>query len=109
MRRDKESAIDAQDFEKAAALRDQEKQLQLKRERREKEWKAGDMDVVAEVTEELIAEVLATATGIPVFKLTEEESQRLLRMEDELHKRIIGQDDAIKASVPVDPPHPRRV
>ncbi|MGP4097877.1 ATP-dependent Clp protease ATP-binding subunit, partial [Nonomuraea sp. KM90] len=96
VRRDKESAIDAQDFEKAAALRDQEKQLQLKRERREKEWKAGDMDVVAEVTQELIAEVLATATGIPVFKLTEEESQRLLRMEDELHKRIIGQDDAIK-------------
>lgn len=96
VRRDKESAIDAQDFEKAAALRDQEKQLQLKRERREREWKAGDMDVVAEVTEELIAEVLATATGIPVFKLTEEESQRLLRMEDELHKRIIGQDDAIK-------------
>ncbi|MFG6193286.1 Clp protease N-terminal domain-containing protein, partial [Nonomuraea sp. JJY05] len=94
VRRDKESAIDAQDFEKAAALRDQEKQLQLKRERREKEWKAGDMDVVAEVTQELIAEVLATATGIPVFKLTEEESQRLLRMEDELHKRIIGQDDA---------------
>ncbi|MEU8393551.1 Clp protease N-terminal domain-containing protein, partial [Nonomuraea sp. NPDC048892] len=84
VRRDKESAIDAQDFEKAAALRDQEKQLQLKRERREKEWKAGDMDVVAEVTQELIAEVLATATGIPVFKLTEEESQRLLRMEDEL-------------------------
>ncbi|GAB3887760.1 hypothetical protein GCM10027612_27120 [Microbispora bryophytorum subsp. camponoti] len=96
VRREKESAIDAQDFEKAAALRDQEKQLQLKRERREKEWKAGDMDVVAEVTEELIAEVLAIATGIPVFKLTEEESQRLLRMEDELHKRIIGQDDAIK-------------
>ncbi|TMR15524.1 AAA family ATPase, partial [Nonomuraea turkmeniaca] len=55
-------------------------------------------DLVTEdvVTEELIAEVLATATGIPVFKLTEEESQRLLRMEDELHKRIIGQDDAIK-------------
>ncbi|MBO3753220.1 ATP-dependent Clp protease ATP-binding subunit, partial [Streptosporangiaceae bacterium NEAU-GS5] len=96
VRREKESAIDAQDFEKAAALRDQEKQLQVKRERREKEWKAGDMDVVAEVTEELIAEVLATATGIPVFKLTEEESQRLLRMEDELHKRIIGQDDAIR-------------
>ncbi|TKK90716.1 ATP-dependent Clp protease ATP-binding subunit, partial [Herbidospora galbida] len=96
VRRDKESAIDAQDFEKAAALRDNEKQLMLKRERREREWKAGDMDVVAEVTEELIAEVLATATGIPVFKLTEEESQRLLRMEDELHKRIIGQDDAIK-------------
>jgi ATP-dependent Clp protease ATP-binding subunit ClpC len=55
------------------------------------------MDVVAEVNEELIAEVLATATGIPVFKLTEEESQRLLRMEDELHRRVIGQNDAIKA------------
>src|SRR5947199_1948846 len=95
--REKETAIDSQDFEKAAALRDQEKQLLAKKDAREKEWKAGDMDVVAEVNEELIAEVLATATGIPVFKLTEEESQRLLRMEDELHKRVIGQNDAIKA------------
>jgi ATP-dependent Clp protease ATP-binding subunit ClpC len=97
VRRDKESAIDSQDFEKAAQLRDNEKQLIAKKDAREKEWKAGDMDVVAEVNEELIAEVLATATGIPVFKLTEEESQRLLRMEDELHKRVIGQNDAIKA------------
>jgi ATP-dependent Clp protease ATP-binding subunit ClpC len=55
------------------------------------------MDAVAEVTAELIAEVLAAATGIPVFKLTEEESQRLLRMEDELHKRVIGQNVAIKS------------
>jgi ATP-dependent Clp protease ATP-binding subunit ClpC len=97
VRREKESAIDSQDFEKAAALRDNEKQLLAKKAGREKEWKAGDMDVVAEVNEELIAEVLATATGIPVFKLTEEESQRLLRMEDELHRRVIGQNDAIKA------------
>ncbi len=97
VRKEKESAIDSQDFEKAAALRDTEKQLLAKKAAREKEWKAGDMDVVAEVNEELIAEVLATATGIPVFKLTEEESQRLLRMEDELHKRVIGQNDAIKA------------
>jgi len=97
VRREKESAIDSQDFEKAAALRDNEKQLLAKKASREKEWKAGDMDVVAEVNEELIAEVLATATGIPVFKLTEEESQRLLRMEDELHRRVIGQNDAIKA------------
>ncbi|HEU5426171.1 MAG TPA: ATP-dependent Clp protease ATP-binding subunit [Actinocrinis sp.] len=96
VRRDKESAIDAQDFEKAAALRDQEKQLLAAKAKREKEWKAGDMDVVAEVDEELIAEVLATATGIPVFKLTEEETSRLLRMEDELHKRVIGQNQAIK-------------
>jgi ATP-dependent Clp protease ATP-binding subunit ClpC len=97
VRREKESAIDSQDFEKAAALRDNEKQLLAKKASREKEWKAGDMDVVAEVNQELIAEVLATATGIPVFKLTEEESQRLLRMEDELHKRVIGQNDAIRA------------
>src|ERR687885_213359 len=96
-RREKESAIDAQDFEKAAALRDTEKKLLAAKSEREKQWKAGDMDVVAEVDEELIAEVLATATGIPVFKLTEEESSRLLRMEDELHKRIIGQNDAIRA------------
>ncbi|MFD6094961.1 ATP-dependent Clp protease ATP-binding subunit [Nocardiopsis flavescens] len=97
VRRDKESAIDAQDFEKAASLRDDEKQLLGKKAQREKEWKAGDMDVVAEVDEELIAEVLAASTGIPVFKLTEEESSRLLRMEDELHRRVIGQEDAIKA------------
>ena len=97
VRLEKESAIDAQDFEKAASLRDREKRLLEQRTRREKEWKAGDMDVVAEVTDELIAEVLATATGIPVFKLTEEESTRLLNMEEELHKRVIGQEDAIKA------------
>jgi ATP-dependent Clp protease ATP-binding subunit ClpC len=97
VRREKESAIDSQHFEKAAALRDTEKQLIEKKDLREKEWKAGDMDAVAEVNEELIAEVLAAATGIPVFKLTEEESQRLVRMEDELHKRVIGQDDAIRA------------
>jgi ATP-dependent Clp protease ATP-binding subunit ClpC len=97
VRREKESAIDSQDFEKAASLRDTEKQLIDKKDAREKEWKAGDMDTPAEVNEELIAEVLATATGIPVFKLTEEESQRLLRMEDELHRRVIGQNDAIKA------------
>ena len=64
---------------------------------REREWKAGDMDVVAEVTDEEIAEVLATWTGIPVFKLTEEETARLLRMEDELHKRVVGQAQAVKA------------
>ncbi len=97
VRREKESAIDSQDFEKAAALRDTEKQLIDKKDAKEKEWKAGDMDTVAEVNEDLIAEVLAIATGIPVFKLTEEESQRLLRMEDELHRRVIGQNDAIKA------------
>ncbi|HLR93364.1 MAG TPA: ATP-dependent Clp protease ATP-binding subunit, partial [Jiangellaceae bacterium] len=96
-RREKESAIDAQDFEKAASLRDDEKKLINSKAEREKQWKAGDLDVVAEVDEELIAEVLAFSTGIPVFKLTEEETSRLLHMEDELHKRIIGQEDAISA------------
>ncbi|HEX5348235.1 MAG TPA: ATP-dependent Clp protease ATP-binding subunit, partial [Pseudonocardiaceae bacterium] len=97
VRRDKESAIDAQDFERAAKLRDSEKQLLIKKTEREKQWKAGDLDVVAEVDDEQIAEVLANWTGIPVFKLTEQETTRLLRMEDELHKRIIGQHEAVKA------------
>ncbi len=97
VRRDKESAIDAQDFERAAQLRDTEKNLLTQKAQREKEWKAGDLDVVSEVDDEQIAEVLANWTGIPVYKLTEEETSRLLRMEDELHKRIIGQEDAVKA------------
>src|SRR5881227_1361220 len=97
VRREKESAIDSQDFEKAASLRDREKTLLTEKAQREKEWKAGDMDVVAEVTDEEIAEVLASWTGIPVFKLTEEETARLLRMEDELHRRVIGQEQAVKA------------
>ena len=97
VRRDKESAIDAQDFERAAQLRDKEKQLLGQKAQREKEWKAGDLDVVSEVDDEQIAEVLANWTGIPVYKLTEEETARLLRMEDELHKRLVGQHDAVKA------------
>ncbi|HLT82711.1 MAG TPA: AAA family ATPase, partial [Phototrophicaceae bacterium] len=97
VRREKESAIDDQDFEKAASLRDDEKQLAARRLEREKAWKAGDLDTVAEVDEDLIAEVLAMSTGIPVFKLTEAESSKLLHMEDELHKRIIGQEAAITA------------
>jgi ATP-dependent Clp protease ATP-binding subunit ClpC len=97
VRREKESAIDAQDFETAARLRDREKQLIGQKSEREKQWRAGDLDVVAEVDEDLIAEVLAVATGIPVFKLTEEETSRLLKMEDELHRRVIGQEDAIAA------------
>ena len=96
-RREKESAIDAQDFEKAANLRDKEKQLVHQRAEREKQWRSGDLDVIAEVDDEQIAEVLGNWTGIPVFKLTEEETTRLLRMEDELHKRIIGQVEAVKA------------
>jgi ATP-dependent Clp protease ATP-binding subunit ClpC len=96
-RKEKESAIDGQDFEKAASFRDLEKTLSTEKAEAEKNWKATDLDKVTEVDEELIAQVLSIATGIPVFKLTEEETARLLRMEDELHKRVIGQDQAIKA------------
>jgi ATP-dependent Clp protease ATP-binding subunit ClpC len=96
-RKAKESAIDGQDFEGAAALRDKEKTLIEERNAAEKNWKATDLDKVTEVDEELIAQVLSASTGIPVFKLTEEETARLLRMEDELHRRVIGQDQAIKA------------
>jgi ATP-dependent Clp protease ATP-binding subunit ClpC len=97
VRQRKEAAIDGQDFEAAARLRDEEKQLIARKAEREKQWRAGDMDEVAEVDEELIAEVLAVATGIPIVKLSEEESTRLLKMEDELHKRVIGQEEAVKA------------
>src|SRR5688500_10783765 len=97
IRKAKESAIDEQDFEKAASLRDQEKKILERKAAREREWKSDGMDSVLTLDEEDIAEVLSNWTGIPVFKLTEEETAKLLRMEDELHKRVIGQEDAIAA------------
>ncbi|MCP1388711.1 ATP-dependent Clp protease ATP-binding subunit [Corynebacterium sp. TA-R-1] len=97
VRKEKEAAIDAQDFEKAAGLRDTERKLGEERAQKEKKWRSDDLEEIAEVGEDQIAEVLANWTGIPVFKLTESESSRLLHMEDELHKRIIGQDEAVKA------------
>ncbi len=97
VRLQKEAAIDAQDFELAARLRDDERKLNIARAEKEEAWKVGDSDLPAEVDEEAIAEVLSSATGIPVFKLTEEESSRLLKMEEELGKRYIGQHDAVKA------------
>lgn len=97
VRRNKESAIDDQDFEKAAGLRDEESNLVAQREEKETSWKGGESDSIAEVTEEEIAEVLAMSTGIPVFKLTQTETTKLLKMEDELHKRVIGQEEAVRA------------
>ena len=97
VRKEKEAAIDAQDFEKAAGLRDTERKLGEERSAKEKKWRSDDLEEIAEVGEDQIADVLANWTGIPVFKLTESESNRLLHMEDELHKRIIGQDEAVKA------------
>ena len=97
VRKEKEAAIDAQDFEKAASLRESERKLTEERAAKEKKWRSDDLEDIAEVGEEQIADVLANWTGIPVFKLTESESKRLLNMEGELHKRIIGQDEAVKA------------
>src|SRR5690554_6865551 len=96
VRRDKESAIDEQDFEKAASLRDVERRLSEERSEKEEAWKSGDLDVAAVVDEDLIAEVLAMSTGVPVARVSADESSRLLSMEQELHKRIIGQEQAIK-------------
>ncbi len=93
----KEKAIEDQDFELAASKRDEEKKLGIERVKLEKQFRSGNVAATGVVDEGLIAEVLAQATGIPVFKLTEEESAKLIFMEDELHKRVIGQDDAIKA------------
>ena len=97
VRTQKETAIEDQDFEKAAGLRDEEKKLADERVRREKEWRKGDIKAQGLVDEGIIAEVLAQATGIPVFKLTEEESSRLVFMEKALHQRVIGQNEAIEA------------
>jgi len=97
VRKDKEAAIENQKFEQAAKLRDQEKSLLDRKASKETEWKAEGIDLFDEVDEESIAEVLAMWTGIPVYKLTEEETAKLLRMEEELHQRVISQEDAIKA------------
>ncbi|HJM72468.1 MAG: ATP-dependent Clp protease ATP-binding subunit [Acidimicrobiales bacterium] len=93
----KKAAVESQDFEEAGRLRDTEKELLTRKEAKEAELKSSGQDLFDEVDEEAIAEVLSVWTGIPVYKLTEEETQKLLKMEDELHKRVIGQEDAIKA------------
>jgi ATP-dependent Clp protease ATP-binding subunit ClpC len=97
VRREKEQAIENQKFEQAAKLRDKERELIERKAAKEAEWKTAGVDLFDEVDEEAIAEVLALWTGIPVYKLTEEETAKLLRMEEELHKRVIGQEDAIRA------------
>ena len=93
----KKKAVEQQDFEEAGRLRDTEKELLARKESKEQEIKDSGVDLFDEVDEEAIAEVLSVWTGIPVYKLTEEETQKLLRMEDELHKRVVGQEDAIRS------------
>jgi ATP-dependent Clp protease ATP-binding subunit ClpC len=95
-RREKEAAIEAQEFEKAAALRDQERKLAGKKRELEEEWESGESVERPAIGEEEIADIVSMWTGIPVFKLTEAETQKLMRMEDELHRRVIGQHPAIE-------------
>ena len=97
VRREKESAIEAQEFEKAAALRDNERKLSNKKRELEESWKESTDEEQPSIGEEEIADIVSMWTGIPVFKLTEAESQKLIRMEEELHKRVIGQEIAIGA------------
>ncbi|MFT6763497.1 MAG: ATP-dependent Clp protease ATP-binding subunit ClpC, partial [Candidatus Aldehydirespiratoraceae bacterium] len=93
----KKTAVEDQQFEEAGRLRDEEKKLLEEKAEKETEVKDSGVDLFDEVDEEAVAEVLSLWTGIPVYKLTEEETERLLNMETELHKRIIGQEDAIRA------------
>jgi len=97
VRKEKEESIEAQEFEKAASLRDKERKLLQKKRDLEEQWRVQEGDEQPEIREEEIADVVSMWTGIPVFKLTEAESQKLIRMEEELHKRVIGQDEAIVA------------
>ncbi|MBA7568813.1 ATP-dependent Clp protease ATP-binding subunit [Candidatus Atribacteria bacterium 1244-E10-H5-B2] len=95
IRKEKESTVKLQEFEKAAQLRDKEKKLEIELQKMKEKWETGRRVNEVGVTEEDIAEIVSSWTGIPIFSLKEEEAQKLLRMEEELHKRIIGQDEAI--------------
>ncbi len=95
-RRAKEAAIEAQEFEKAANLRDQERRLTQKKRDLAEQWEAGEATERPSIGEEEIADIVSMWTGIPVFKLTEAETQKLMRMEEELHKRVIGQQAAVE-------------
>jgi ATP-dependent Clp protease ATP-binding subunit ClpC len=97
VRKEKEGAIEAQEFEKAANLRDKERRLTNKKRQAEDEWKNDDSGPRPVIGEPEIADIVSMWTGIPVFKLTEAEQQKLLRMEEELHKRVVGQEQSIAA------------
>jgi ATP-dependent Clp protease ATP-binding subunit ClpC len=97
VRKDKEASIENQEFEKAASLRDKERKLTQKKRELEEQWRETEQTEQPEIGKEEIADIVSMWTGIPVFELTEAESLRLVRMEEELHKRVIGQDAAIIA------------
>ena len=94
---DKQEAVKNQDYERAAGLRDKEKQLSAEYSEQRDEWKKRNQGKEATVTTEDIAEIVSQWTGIPVVQLTTEESERMLRMEDILHERIVGQHEAVSA------------
>lgn len=96
LQKEKEAAISTQDYERAAIYRDQSKKLEADIEQLKKEWKGADHDHLT-VTEEDVAEVVSKWTGVPLQNLKKSDSERLLHLEDELHKRVIGQDDAVHA------------
>jgi len=95
LRKEKEAYIKSQDFEKAAALRDQERNARQELERLNREWSQAKDKMRPEVGEEEIAKIVAQWTGIPIFRLEEKESEKLLKIEEELHKRVVGQEEAI--------------
>ena len=97
IRKEKDAAVQSQEFEKAAALRDTEQKIREELEMTKNQWKEKQGRTDSEVTPDDIAQIVASWTGIPVVKLAEEESERLLKMEDILHARVIGQDEAVKA------------
>ena len=97
IRKEKDAAIKGQDFEKAARLRDEEKEARKKFDKFRQQWKKSRMEAKPKVDEELIANIVSKWTGIPIVRLEQKESERLLKMEEELHERIIGQDEALKA------------
>jgi ATP-dependent Clp protease ATP-binding subunit ClpC len=98
VRKEKEASIENQEFEKAASLRDKERKLTQKKRELEEQWRTSEnQEEQPQVGEEEIADIVSMWTGIPVFKLTEAESARLVRMEEELHKRVVGQEEAIVA------------
>jgi ATP-dependent Clp protease ATP-binding subunit ClpC len=97
LRKEKEAYIKSQDFEKAASLRDQEREARQQLEQLNREWSEAKDKMRPEVLEEDIAKIVSQWTGIPIFRLEEKESEKLLKIEEELHKRVVGQDEAISA------------
>lgn len=97
LRKEKEAAVKAQDFEKAASYRDNERESRSELDKIRRSWKESNMEMSVEVQAEDIAEIISQMTGVPIARLEEKESEKLLKMEEELHKTVVGQDEAIKA------------